>query len=237
MAAWVHTQYWNKALFNAYRLYAAREAPKYKGYPNYDCADLSIIFLIQFAASNGLSLTFWDNCQVRYISKATKQFPTTCPSEYKLITYKWSSVADYICAIQRRIGANALFKQNTVHNEIAPEPGDLLLKSDHAALIFAVYKNGDKHPLAGKNIPIFPGDEEARKQKNVTEYFYTDPISPKEGIFIDYLNHRNNDKPKKELIYYASIEKLGDLGYDFSKFNSGVIDNWNDWNGEGDPPR
>jgi hypothetical protein len=40
-----------------------------------DCADMSLILLIEFAAGSGLPVTFWDNKEVRYISKATRQTP------------------------------------------------------------------------------------------------------------------------------------------------------------------
>jgi hypothetical protein len=40
-----------------------------------DCADLSVLLIIEFAAESGLPLTFYDNAGVRYISKAERQSP------------------------------------------------------------------------------------------------------------------------------------------------------------------
>jgi hypothetical protein len=234
MAAWDHTQYWNKALFSAYRRYVAREAIKYRGYPDYDCSKVSSLFIIQFASSHGLPLTLWNTKQVRYISKAKRSTPK------RFDCYSWDNIGGYLYAVHRRIDARALFEQNTIENSNGPELGDLLLNRGHAAIVFAVYKNGQKHPLAseyGKSIPPFPGEKKAFEDKEGTCYFRTDPREAQEGVFIDYLNHRDSGKPKKELIYYASVEEMRSLSFEIRMFKDGVVDNWDDWDGRDDPPR
>jgi hypothetical protein len=75
MAAWKHYKFWTDHLYDAlYRKYVMDNAAKYEGYTE-DCADLSLFLLIDFAAENGLPLTFYDNAGVRYISRGQTHEP------------------------------------------------------------------------------------------------------------------------------------------------------------------
>jgi hypothetical protein len=73
MAAWKHWQYWNPGTYQAYRKYVIDRAPLFRGRVDLDCADITLVLLIEFAADRGLPVTFWDNDQVRYPSKGTRQ--------------------------------------------------------------------------------------------------------------------------------------------------------------------
>jgi len=53
----------------------------------------------------------------------------------------------------------------------------------------------------------------------------------------DYLNHRGFGKEAAEMIYYTRVSEMRAQGFEFRRYKPGVIDNWMDWNGSGDPPR
>jgi hypothetical protein len=242
MAAWFHSRYWDSSIYEAYRLYVSNEAPKFRG-NTLDCADLSMLLLIEFASSRELPLTFRDNSQVRYISKAACQ----CPEAGLFKTKKWNNKDEFIKAVTKRIGAKALVNYNTVNNPSGPQPGDLMLKEDHASLVYKVYGPSAMHPKAyDKSIPVFPGNNIAKTQLNQTEYFRSpmpdqDDFRPNEidapWIRIDYLNHRGYGKEKAELIYYANAKEMTDSGFQFRMYGPSVLDNWTDWNGINQPPR
>ena len=61
--AWKHSNHWDDEKFMAYRNYVARMAPQLRGRTE-DCADLSMLLFIDFAADNGLPVTFWDNDRI-----------------------------------------------------------------------------------------------------------------------------------------------------------------------------
>jgi hypothetical protein len=233
MAAWKHYRTWDPKTYQAYRKYVGQMAPRYRGKEHLDCADLSIILLIKFAAEQGLPVTFWDNDQVRYISKGTRQTPE---DPRVLRTRDWKNEDVYTEAVLSRVGAKALVQHNTVINPRGPETGDLMAKLDHAALVFAVYPPSVIHrKTLDKRIPVFPGHDIAKKQLNQTEYIRTPETTP--WPYIDYLNHRGFGKERAELMYHASAQKMEDEGFEFRMYKPGVIDNWIDWNGIDDPPR
>jgi hypothetical protein len=189
--------------------------------------------LVDFAEANALPVTFWDMASVRYISKASQQVPSPA---FGGLT--WSTKNDYLDSIRRRIGARALYDVNTVSDLAGPRPGDLMLKRDHAAIVFAVYMPGNMHPLENDNtIPVFPGSQIARTQHRVTRYFRNRGVSLPDQRF-DYLNHRGEGgKQAAELIFNASAQEMRVDGFDFRIFQPGVFDNWPDWTGLGLPPR
>lgn len=192
-----------------------------------------MVLMIEFAAANGLPVTFWDNDMVRYVSKGTRQTPE---SKKVLGTKTWSNKAEYIKAVTHRVGAKSLVIQNSVPNPGGPEPGDLMAKVDHAALILNVYPLGRDHPRAAdKSIPIFPGHDRAVHERSQTEYFREAESKP--DTHIDYLNHRGYGKEKAEIIYFASATEMRQQGFQFLMYAPGVMDNWMDWSGVGDPPR
>ncbi len=76
MAAWNHTSSWTNAYYDAYRKYVNVSASGVKGREE-DCADLSMLLIVEFAAREGLPLTFTDNQDIHYSSKADGQYPTS----------------------------------------------------------------------------------------------------------------------------------------------------------------
>lgn len=74
MAAWNHTKSWTNAYYDAYRKYVKVSAITVKGRQE-DCADLSMLLIVEFAAQEGLPLTFTDNRGIKYHSKYGGQKP------------------------------------------------------------------------------------------------------------------------------------------------------------------
>jgi hypothetical protein len=234
MSAWTHTNWWQPGTYSEYRRFVSQQAPQYRG-QTADCADISLTLLVDFASQHGLPLTFWDNSDVRYISKGTRQTPKDSRVGH---TRTWSNKADFLYAVKKRIGAKSLLQKNTMTNPSGPQPGDLMSSTEHAALVFAVRAGPGAHPRAAdRSIAPFPGDMVARTQLNQTEYFRTTMSTVSAGLYIDYLNHRGYGKEKAELIYEASVAEIKGMGFDFRAYHPGVLDNWLDWDGLGDPPR
>jgi hypothetical protein len=238
MAAWRHSAIWTPTAYEQYRGYVIENAPKKRG-ATPDCADISLTLLIEFAASKGLPVTLRNRSRFRFISKATRQSPTTHLSPHR--SFSWKTRDQFLEAVRNRLNAVSVYNDNTVVNGRGPEPGDLMCKPDHVALVFKMYPPGLPHPRANdKRIPLFPGERAAAQQLNTTEYFREDPRAPNSHVHIDYLNHRGEGTPRKqaaELIYFADAFKIRQMGFEFRMYSRDVLDNWLDWNGEGDPPR
>ena len=162
--AWEHSNYWNLKWYSEYRKYVTGQTPELKGGLE-DCTNLSLSLIIDFAEKYGLPLTFTGNDRIRYISLAKGQSPAShlgdlqekwpWMSVHKIIL-TWDDKKSYYDAVCRRINAEALFKYNTVsvRNPSGPEPGDLMMTTEHTALVFATYPPGLSHPKAkDKNQP------------------------------------------------------------------------------------
>ncbi|MBK8258516.1 MAG: hypothetical protein IPK82_38385 [Polyangiaceae bacterium] len=242
MAAWRHTAYWKSSdYFTQYRRYVQERARDYMGRTE-DCADISVLLIINFAAEKGLPVTFTDGDGVLYCSKAEQQHPSRV-----LRTLEWGDgdQAAYAQAIQRRISSSNLIARNLEANDIGPQPGDLMIKSDHTALVFSWFPvpaaSSWSHPkdadfVAGK-IPLFPGQEIARKQLDQLEYFRQAPSDVPDSMgYIDYLNHRGEGKQRAELIYRAPVSEMQRQGLKFMKYNADVLRDWENWDGKGAPP-
>src|SRR5262249_36506938 len=237
----------------------ASKATSFRG-QHEDCADLSMMLLINFAADNGLTVTFEDNNLVRYISKASGAILSMIGQRFLTedSDLMWSTRDEYTKIVQRRIGVEALWEHNTVENPHGPQPGDLMIyfhrkwgflwtTRHHAALVFANYAAGASHPKQNdKTIPDFPGPDAALKQVNVTEYFKgtvdddsgaTISRQPDHDAHFDYLNSRGDDKRNAELLYFANAKQAQDDDFEFRNYDSDVLDNWFDWDGSGAPPR
>lgn len=248
MAAWKHTKYWSVgSTYEQYRRFVRAEGPSYEGRTE-DCADISMLLLVEFASQSGLPVTFTGGDGAIYCSKATQQHPSD-PRYFH--TYSWSDKEGFTKAVRARIGSKTLYEHNTEPNPVGPEAGDLMLQVGHAALVLDWYAPGRAHPrakdaLAGL-IPVFPGPDEAKRQLDTTRYFRGDPkedpksTDPK-GRF-DYLNHRGvgvdaqHIKQKAELIYAASVSDIAGQGFEFRRYTSEVLDDWSDWDGVSAPPR
>jgi len=262
MAAWKHSQTgWDDKAYSGYRKHAMSVAPSFRGRQE-DCADLSMLLLINFAVSNGLPLTFEDNAGRRYISKAEGTLLRWGGGPYLLSDPTWSTSEDFRRIVRQRIGVAALWERNTVVNPHGPEPGDLMIiyrlgftsgagilgsmkLRHHTSLVYRVYKVAELHAKWNdKSIPNFPGSETAETQMNVTEYFKGTVNEDGATAFrtldmdphLDYLNHRGEAKPSAELIYYANARQVRDDGFQFRMYSKVVLDNWVDWNGQGTPP-
>ena len=116
-----------------------------------DCADLSMLLLIEFAASNGLPVTLRDNDGNAYSSKGEVTYHQRriwgLPTGY-LGANTWGNKDEFYQVVRDRIGAEALFKENTASdNNFVPAMGDLLLNSSHCAIVFRVYPPGAPHQL------------------------------------------------------------------------------------------
>jgi len=247
MAAWTHSKNWSPQKYLEYRKFVSNKAEDLEGTTD-DCADISMSLLLDFAADNELPVTFYDNAGVRYISKATGQVGGTRLTGHRNLT--WKNKTEYTKAVKDRIGSKSLFTQNMEPNPNGPEPGDLMISRDHTALVYRVTPAGMVHPLASKFrpstskdvslIPLFPGDVQATHERSQTQYFRTEPepYGPivSQDLHFDYLNHRGSHKPEAELIMYASGPAMKKDGFQFKKYRRHVLDNWNDWDGKGDPP-
>jgi hypothetical protein len=219
---WRHGHTSRSGLLSAYaeyRKYVQDNAPKLKGHTD-DCVDLSMRLIVEFAASKGLPLISKDNFQVQYILKGYRQTPAAEGFHHN---YTWNTKDEYLKAIQKRIDAASLWTWNTEKIYPGPEPGDLLLKSDHAAIVFATHQPGQRHPKAGDHSVLdYPGGTIAASQLNVLEYF-RHPHERKPGPWapirhFDYLNHRGDSgKQKAELIYYASVSEPDLSSFEFRK--------------------
>ena len=256
MPAWKHSEVndWTAwETYQNYRKYVASKASSFRGREE-DCADLSMSLLIDFAADQGLPLTFEDNAGRRYISKASGVvIPYTHQNPHVVVSGQgWTTKEEYRRWVLNRIGVHSLWTRNTVVNKAGPEQGDLMIiyknggERHHTALVYRVYAAAEKHAKTDdKGIPNFPGGDAAEKQLDVTEYFRgtlgTDGATktrlPDGNVHIDFLNHRSVKKPKAELIYYAETKQLTDEGFQFRQYNSKVTDDWYDWDGSGNPPR
>ena len=255
MPAWNDSQQqWGAATYGGYKKYVTDNAPHYKGSTE-DCSKLSIKLIIDYAAANGLPVSFWSMFDVLYSSRALHQWPEHWPPDS--LPLEWKSKDTFYKAILRRIDSTSLLKKNTTPVTADVWPGDLMLKEDHTALVFEMWDPGEDHALLQRaDIPDFPGPETAAHDLNQLDYFRTPrlvtkgirSVSPveKTKAHIDYLNHRGEAFPKNapvkqkaELIYYAdaqdmvTTQKLG-----FRRFGSHtVLNNWLGWDGSVPPPR
>jgi hypothetical protein len=251
MAAWKDSNTWNNASFNGYKEFVATQAPSYKGSTE-DCADLSIKLLIDYAAGRYLPVSFWSTWDVLYSSRAAHQWPGVWPPN--TLGLSWSDKKSFYDAVKRRIDSKSLLEKNTnpVDNCADVWTGDLMLKGDHTAIVFAVYQPGEVHRfLQRADIPDFPGPDIAASELDVLEYFRTArtlrgssrSIPPPElnKVHIDYLNHRGeafpptaSKKQKAELIYFADAQEMvTTLKFSYRRFSYvRVLNNWPNWNGE-----
>jgi hypothetical protein len=259
MAGWNHTNQtgWDADAYMEYRKLAMYKAKSFRGRKE-DCADLSMMLLVQFAAKEGLALTFKDNGGARYISKADGVMANIGSTRILITDLSWKTPEEYLAVVQRKIGVEALWKHNTVKNQYGPQAGDLLmiytekwwgLRTDrhHAALVYRPYPVGTSHPQEkDTSIPNFPGGDAAEEQVNVTEYF-KGTVDPDSGVTLsraadgdshfDYLNSRASSKRNAELIYFANSRQATADGFEFRMYGSNVLDNWFDWDGKGIAPR
>lgn len=230
MPAWNHTRsFWDEAAYTSYRHYVAAQAPRLRGHTGLDCADLSTMLLVRFAAGQGLPLVFTDMSDVHYDSRRDGQDPAGSFLSNKT----WTDANSYLDAVVARIGTAALWVKNTEANPLGPEPGDLLMQYrgtiHHTALVFAVWLQGTPHPRLGdRSVIDFPSDQPGRDADEIaisqanTEYFRDRDSNS--GMHFDYLNYRSRRKTAgAELIYFARVEPMLASGYQFRRWSLRVL--------------
>ena len=98
MAAWTHRRYWTQRVYDReYRDFVAQRAPKYRGRMDYDCADLMLLVLIEFAVQQGLPATFWDNDIGPLPVSVSRQTPAAL-----VLNKTWNTADEYIKAVTGR---------------------------------------------------------------------------------------------------------------------------------------
>jgi len=131
MAAWTHTQYWTKNSYADCRNFVKQNARNFEG-DTRDCADLSLLLLIKFAATHQLPVTFFDATGLAYLSKSSQPWPMSKFEPYRH-DLTWNNEQEYTDNVRRRINASMLLKFNTEENPKGPEVGDLMIKKDKNA--------------------------------------------------------------------------------------------------------
>jgi hypothetical protein len=265
MPAWEHKYGWRQSVYDRYRLFVRDTAKSLEG-DDHDCADLSIMLIVQFAAKHNLCLTFRDGVDGMYISKASGMISGPLGGPYELSDdITWNSQDEYLHVVQKRTSAKDLIFRNTRPNSTGPTAGDLMLRykaadhwyrdnsEGHAALVFYYYDVGvpceDKVKNDERTYPSYPGDDKAKADFQQTKYFRGDvdennvtisrELKPPfdKDLHFNYLNSRSNKKRNAELIYFANARQLKEDGFDFYEYNLIVTDNWKNWDGTGVPPR
>ncbi len=243
MPAWQHGKKWDNAAYLGYRRHVGKRAPELRGRSE-DCADLSMLLLIEYASQEGLPVSLQDNDGNRYRSTtnytsyevggaAGVLFAVTGMGGIKK-TVSWQNADQFYQAVRQRIGAKALYGPNTVANYGPPAPGDLMLTETHCALVYKVYAPGERHPQSSNtNIPNFPGPATAKEQFNVTEYF-KGTVEPQYGMtfhrepdkeyHFDYLNSRSKHKRNAELLYFANATQTRADGFLFCTYAPSVLE-------------
>lgn len=226
MPAWRQTRsVWDDAAYRGYRTFVTTEAPRLRGNTSMDCADLSALLLIRYAAKQGLPLVFTDMDGIRYDSRLEQQDPVR-----GWFPKTWKEQTAYENAVTDRIGTEALWSKNTTVNLLGPEPGDLMMKFTgnnaihHTALVYQVWLQGTAHPrVSDRSVPDFPADQPGREADEIaisqpnTEYFRD--RDPNSDVHIDYLNHRSKRKNAgAELIYFARVSPFVTDGYQFRRW-------------------
>jgi hypothetical protein len=154
-----------------------------------------LTLLIDFAAQNGLAVTFQDVDDWRYISKADSAFkPVTRYLSYDTSPPQVKTKAEarfpnwhgnkeaFAITVRQFIQTKSLWKNNTERNQVGPGPGDLMMifetgaggrvTENHTALVYRVYPPGRSHVKWNDySVPNFPGPDAAKADFNQTEYF------------------------------------------------------------------
>src|SRR5476649_764363 len=137
MAAWIHKtgSGWSKSAYDGYRSSVTSNAWNYQGHAGLDCADLSMLLLVEYAAKNGLCLTFKDD-QGLYISKADGVLDPNysgagagagAPALEHQPGARWKGKDHYFEVVQRKMTTKTLWDFNTENVERV-SPGDLLIQ-------------------------------------------------------------------------------------------------------------
>jgi hypothetical protein len=231
LAAWKHTNWWNDRWKKKYRQFVASKAKQYMGRPE-DCADLTMLVLIDFAEKNGLFLTFWRNDGCIYISKSCK----------------FGNAKSFKDTVFDKVGSHALFNTegksyNTGPNKKIEDvlPGDVYVQEGHARLVVHVaqpdalstgqtrYKKKDGTQYVGAKKGIWSWNKKsAEENPDHLEWIYDERST--EGYRIDYLNHYGSSRPKAEMQYNRLYSDFPEGGV-FRAWGEDVFRNYENWDG------
>jgi hypothetical protein len=190
-----------------------------------------MLVLIDFAAKNGLPVTFWHGEGCLYVSKSCK----------------FSTKDEFVKKVHKNIGAADLFGASGKTFNTGPDKkiedvrgGDVYVEKGHTALVVGVAapeklsggqqtyeKDGKTYVDAKPGIWIWQGDA-PEKNPNHLEWIYN-PTST-EGYRIDYLNHTGSKMRKKAEMKYNRLHS--DLPGVFRFWGDGVFSNYKDWDGK-----
>jgi len=229
LAAWKHTKWWNNSWKKKYRAYVATNAKSYLGRTE-DCADLTMLVLIDFAEKNGLPLTFWHGSGCTYVSKSCN----------------FSSKKDFVKKVQKGIASADMFGAsgktfNTSYDKKIKNvrPGDVYVEAGHVSLVVGVaapgklsggqqYKDKTKKDVIARK-GVWDWDTQSpEKHPDHLEWIYN-PASTK-GYRIDYLNHTGSVNRKKAELKYNRLHS--DFSGKFRFWGGGVFSNYKTWDGK-----
>jgi hypothetical protein len=162
---------------------------------------------------------------------------------------------EYLKIVQQQIQTKSLWRHNTVVNPHGPHSGDLVIvftttwtgsaDRHHTALAIRDWVVGVAHPKQGdQSIPDFPGPDVAESQPDQTEYFmgtldgslkFTASRAPDQDRHFDYLNSRGEAKRNAEIIYFANVRQIAEMGFEYRMYSPSVLTNWDGWDGKSWP--
>jgi RHS repeat-associated protein len=223
-AAWEHTQYWTPTLQNQYRQFVFDNYKKYLGRTE-DCADLTMLLLLDFASDNGLPITMWHGSECLFVSKSCN----------------FSTKEEFVNKVLSDIGSRDLFGTGKTYNS-GPDKsegqilaGDIYVEPDHAALVvFAAWPGGVSlgQQMQNGKIGAKPGVWEwdasvAEQNPNQLEWIYNP--SSTDGYRVDYLNHTGSKNRKKAEVKYN--RRPSTMPGKFRFWGDGVFSNYKNWTG------
>jgi RHS repeat-associated protein len=223
LAAWTHSRYWDYAWKGKYAEYVANNFRKYLGNQS-DCADLTMLVLIDFASDNGLPLTFWHGSGCIYASKSCK----------------FSEKQAFIDKVTKGIGSRDLWGTGRTYNtgqalgEMDIGSGDVYVEAGHAALVVNVAWQGALslgQVRRGNQVVAKPGillwnEHFANQHPDILEWIYNP--SSVDGVRVDYLNHSGRLRPNAEIKYNRAPSTMPG---EFRPWGDPVFSNYEYWTG------
>jgi hypothetical protein len=184
--------------------------------------------LIDFAAQNGLPVTFWNHDGKIFVSKSCK----------------WGSKDQFFARLKGKNGvhSNEIFDKNTT-SDLADgqiQAGDVGTMHGHALLVVRAMKDGELSggQMINSNEMVMakPGIIEWNKDwayahPEAHEFIYNSTSTS--GIRVDYLNHTGEGQRTQtaEIKYNRLLSELKNDGLHFRSWMSGVFSNYKTWDG------
>lgn len=258
LAAWKHTNWWNDGWKQKYRNFVSQHAKDYVKRPE-DCATLTVMLLVDFAAKNGLPVTLRGQGGCLWISKSC-QFWKGKDDFYQRVTKGGKG--------QRGVHSYEVFNHNTGPDkkDEAILSGDVGTKLGHAFLVVNAMKPGVLSAGQQRNLPttspaptsqpttarrptsqpttatagvitakpwVQKWDEVYAYSHPEKHFFIYSPSSTKE-VRIDYLNHSGVGKRTAvaEIKYNRLVSELKAAGFHFRFWHRIVFSNYKTWDGK-----